>query len=220
MGELGFANTTFGDADFAWVGIVTGSYRGGPGPGGSGRRSSSRHFVFGMVFPSSAPDYLTQQGQASGPRAWRADSGTGQVGDPALTSSSAPRDDLSDGGDDVGGQLLGESWSSPPIMTPRSRGSEQISELVDPERRPLRSPLCGAIDTFIVGSRRMSSGHARPCGFVDREFSSGKYDPVGRVYEVGTSRRPIPSGEHLRFVAPTQMAMSWAGRDLAAPLIT
>ena len=67
MGELGFANTTFGDADFAWVGIVTG-FMSEAGPALVWIWAAvlvAATFVFGMVFPKLRPDYLTQQGQAS-----------------------------------------------------------------------------------------------------------------------------------------------------------
>ena len=66
MGELGFANTTFGDADFAWVASYRVHVRGGPGLVWIWAAVLvAATFVFGMVFPKLRPDYLTQQGQAS-----------------------------------------------------------------------------------------------------------------------------------------------------------
>jgi len=67
MGELGFANTTFGDADFAWVGIVTG-FVAEAGPALVWIWAAilvAACFIFGMVFPKLRPDYLAQQGQAA-----------------------------------------------------------------------------------------------------------------------------------------------------------
>src|SRR5690554_126152 len=67
MGELGFANTTFGDADFAWVGIVTG-FMAEAGPALVWIWAAilvAACFIFGMVFPKLRPDYLAQQGQAA-----------------------------------------------------------------------------------------------------------------------------------------------------------
>ncbi|MFP3913237.1 MAG: PTS ascorbate transporter subunit IIC [Actinomycetota bacterium] len=67
MGELGFANTTFGDADFAWVGIVTGfmAEAGAALVWIWAAILVAAAFVFGMVFPKLRPDYLERQGQAS-----------------------------------------------------------------------------------------------------------------------------------------------------------
>lgn len=60
MGELGLANTTFGDADFSWVGIITGF---------TAQTGAwlvwiwaivlvAATFVLGTVFPKLRPDYL------------------------------------------------------------------------------------------------------------------------------------------------------------------
>lgn len=60
LGELGFANTTFGDADFSWVGIITG-YAGEAGAAvvwiWAGLLVAAT-FVVGYLFPKLRPDYL------------------------------------------------------------------------------------------------------------------------------------------------------------------
>src|SRR5690625_4968668 len=64
LGELGFANTTFGDADFAWVGIVTG-YAAEAGPLVVWVWAIvlvAATFVLGYFFPKLRPDYLARQG--------------------------------------------------------------------------------------------------------------------------------------------------------------
>jgi len=68
LGDLGFANTTFGDSDFAWVGILTGF---------AAEQSVVlawvwavllvvATFVVGMVFPKLRPRYLEEQIVAAG----------------------------------------------------------------------------------------------------------------------------------------------------------
>lgn len=64
LGELGFANTTFGDADFAWVGIVTG-YAAEAGPLVVWLWAIvlvAATFVLGYFFPKLRPDYLANHG--------------------------------------------------------------------------------------------------------------------------------------------------------------
>lgn len=63
MGELGFANTTFGDADFAWVGIVTG-YAAEAGAILVWIWAAilvAATFVLGNMFPKLRSDYLASQ---------------------------------------------------------------------------------------------------------------------------------------------------------------
>jgi PTS system ascorbate-specific IIC component len=68
LGDLGFANTTFGDSDFAWVGILTGF---------AAEQSVLLAWVWaallvvatvvaGMVFPKLRPRYLEEQTVAAG----------------------------------------------------------------------------------------------------------------------------------------------------------
>jgi ascorbate PTS system EIIC component len=67
MGELGFANTTFGDADFAWVGIVTG-YAAEAGAFLVWIWAAilvAATFVLGNMFPKLRSDYLASQEVAS-----------------------------------------------------------------------------------------------------------------------------------------------------------
>lgn len=68
LGELGFANTTFGDADFAWVGIVTG-YAAEAGIAVAWIWAIilvAATFVVGYAFPKLRPDYLESQAVATG----------------------------------------------------------------------------------------------------------------------------------------------------------
>jgi ascorbate PTS system EIIC component len=83
LGDLGFANTTFGDADFAWVGIVTG-FAAEAGVALVWIWAAllvAAAFVFGMLFPKLRPDYLATQGEA-------ADVEVPAVGEPSNPSPS------------------------------------------------------------------------------------------------------------------------------------
>jgi PTS system ascorbate-specific IIC component len=60
LGDLGLANTTFGDSDFAWVGIVTG-FAADQGVVVAWLWAAvlvAAAFVVGMVFPKLRPSYL------------------------------------------------------------------------------------------------------------------------------------------------------------------
>lgn len=64
LGELGLANTTFGDADFSWVGIVTG-YAAEAGAAVAWIWAIilvAATFILGYAFPKLRPDYLESQG--------------------------------------------------------------------------------------------------------------------------------------------------------------
>ena len=68
LGDLGFANTTFGDADFSWVGIVTG-YAAEAGAALVWIWALilvAATFVVGNMFPKLRPDYLASQAAAEG----------------------------------------------------------------------------------------------------------------------------------------------------------
>lgn len=68
LGDLGFANTTFGDADFSWVGIVTG-YAAEAGAALVWIWALilvAATFVVGNMFPKLRPDYLASQAVAEG----------------------------------------------------------------------------------------------------------------------------------------------------------
>lgn len=68
LGDLGFANTTFGDADFSWVGIVTG-YAAEAGAALVwiwALLLVAATFVVGNMFPKLRPDYLASQAASEG----------------------------------------------------------------------------------------------------------------------------------------------------------
>ena len=68
LGDLGFANTTFGDADFSWVGLVTG-YAAEAGAALVWIWALilvAATFVVGNMFPKLRPDYLASQAAVEG----------------------------------------------------------------------------------------------------------------------------------------------------------